>query len=89
MTRRSAAAPLAAYLLHRYDWSESSLIVELFTRERGRVAAAAFEYHLEDNLIDLQDDLTGGTYTPGAYASFTIHEPKRRLILDFSQFRLQ
>jgi len=41
MTRRSAAAPLAAYLLHRYDWSESSLIVELFTRERGRVAAAA------------------------------------------------
>jgi DNA repair protein RecO (recombination protein O) len=41
MSRRPAAAPLAAYLLHRYDWSESSLILELFTRERGRVAAAA------------------------------------------------
>ena len=41
MTRRSAAAPLTAYLLHRYDWSESSLILELFTRERGRVAALA------------------------------------------------
>lgn len=48
--------------------------------KRSRRAAAAFEYHLEDNLIDLQDDLTGGAYTPGAYASFTIHEPKRRLI---------
>jgi DNA repair protein RecO (recombination protein O) len=30
-----------AYLLHRYDWSESSLILDLFTREHGRVAVAA------------------------------------------------
>jgi DNA repair protein RecO (recombination protein O) len=35
------AAPLAAYVLHHYDWSETSLIVELFTRERGRLAVAA------------------------------------------------
>lgn len=41
MTRRAPVAPLAAYVLHRYDWSESSLIVELFTRERGRVVVAA------------------------------------------------
>lgn len=39
--RGSAAAPLQAYVLHRYDWSETSLIVELFTREQGRVAVAA------------------------------------------------
>ena len=39
--RRSSAAPLAAYVLHSWDWSESSLIVELFTRERGRVVVAA------------------------------------------------
>jgi DNA repair protein RecO (recombination protein O) len=32
---------LEAYVLHRYDWSESSLILDLFTRERGRVAVAA------------------------------------------------
>jgi DNA repair protein RecO (recombination protein O) len=32
---------LAAFVLHSYDWSESSLIVELFTRERGRVVVAA------------------------------------------------
>jgi DNA repair protein RecO (recombination protein O) len=30
-----------AYVLHQYDWSESSLIVDLFTREAGRVAVAA------------------------------------------------
>jgi len=36
-----ATAPLQAYVLHRYDWSESSLILDLFTREQGRVAVAA------------------------------------------------
>jgi DNA repair protein RecO (recombination protein O) len=40
-TRRGAAAPLQAYVLHHYDWSESSLILDLFTRERGRLAVAA------------------------------------------------
>ena len=32
---------LAAYVLHQYDWSETSLILDLFTRERGRLAVAA------------------------------------------------
>ncbi len=36
-----ASAPLAAYVLHRYDWSESSVIVDVFTREQGRLAVAA------------------------------------------------
>jgi DNA repair protein RecO (recombination protein O) len=36
-----AAAPQLAYVLHHYDWSESSLIVDLFTRDAGRVAVAA------------------------------------------------
>ena len=41
--RRSGAAPtwLDSFVLHRYDWSESSLILELFTRERGRLAVIA------------------------------------------------
>ena len=30
-----------AYVLHRYDWSESSLILEVFTRSYGRVALVA------------------------------------------------
>jgi DNA repair protein RecO (recombination protein O) len=41
MTARSPAASHAAFVLHHYDWSESSLIVDLFTREAGRVAVAA------------------------------------------------
>jgi DNA repair protein RecO (recombination protein O) len=36
-----ASAPLLAYVLHQYDWSETSLIVELFTRAQGRVVVAA------------------------------------------------
>lgn len=36
-----STAPLAAYVLHRYDWSESSLILDLFTREQGRLAVVA------------------------------------------------
>ena len=30
-----------AYVLHRYDWSESSLILEVFTRRQGRIALVA------------------------------------------------
>lgn len=48
--------------------------------KRGKIPAASFEYHLEDNLIALQTELREKTYQPGAYHSFFIHEPKRRLI---------
>ena len=30
-----------AFILHRYDWSESSLILEVFTRHHGRIALVA------------------------------------------------
>ena len=36
-----APATLAAFVLHHYDWSETSLILDLFTREQGRLAIAA------------------------------------------------
>jgi RNA-directed DNA polymerase len=48
--------------------------------KRGHAYVAAFEYHLEDNLLFLQDELATFTYRPGDYTSFFIHEPKRRLI---------
>ncbi len=48
--------------------------------KRGLPPAATFEYRLEDNLIELQQELLEQTYRPGPYASFHIHEPKRRLI---------
>jgi DNA repair protein RecO (recombination protein O) len=35
------AAPQSAYVLHRFAWSESSLILDVFTREQGRLAVAA------------------------------------------------
>src|SRR3954469_21649607 len=39
MARRIADEP--AFVLHRYDWSESSLILEVLTRHHGRVAVVA------------------------------------------------
>lgn len=41
VTRQVRQAPLLAFVLHRYEWSESSLILDMFTRERGRIAVAA------------------------------------------------
>lgn len=38
-TQRISNEP--AYVLHRYDWSESSLILDVFTRHYGRVALVA------------------------------------------------
>ena len=38
-TQRISEEP--AYVLHRYDWSESSLILEVFTRRFGRIALVA------------------------------------------------
>jgi DNA repair protein RecO (recombination protein O) len=37
----SPRAPLAAYVLHRWDWSETSLVLELFTRSQGRLVVVA------------------------------------------------
>ena len=48
--------------------------------KRGAAPAADFERRLEDNLVGLQDELREEVYRPGAYHSFFIHEPKRRLI---------
>jgi DNA repair protein RecO (recombination protein O) len=43
MATNEHASPrtLLGYVLHHYDWSETSLIVELFTRAQGRVVVAA------------------------------------------------
>jgi len=34
-------ATQAAFVLHQYNWSESSLVLDLFTRELGRIAVVA------------------------------------------------
>lgn len=43
MTPRGGRAPAVqqAFVLHHYDWSETSLVLDLFTREQGRLAVVA------------------------------------------------
>lgn len=41
MARAASRPHSTAYVLHSHDWSESSLIIDLFTREQGRVVAVA------------------------------------------------
>jgi len=48
--------------------------------KRSKPAAAGFEFGLEENLLALRQELREGRYQPGRYASFPIHDPKRRLI---------
>jgi len=48
--------------------------------KRYRPAAAVFEYDLERNLIELEEELKSETYQPGPYHNFQIQSPKRRLI---------
>jgi len=48
--------------------------------KRSRVEVAAFEFDLEQNLLQLQSELRDQTYRPGPYHNFYIREPKRRLV---------
>ena len=47
---------------------------------RARPSVADFELHLETALPELRNELVEGRYRPGRYVSFTIHDPKKRLI---------
>lgn len=48
--------------------------------KRKKPSVAAFEYHLEPELEQLQNELIQKTYQPGAYRNFFVHERKRRKI---------
>jgi RNA-directed DNA polymerase len=48
--------------------------------KRFRPAVARYEFHLEQELLKLQETLQNKTYQPGNYRSFYIYEPKKRLI---------
>ena len=63
------------------SWDNLLLAYRLASKgKRGHPNVAAFEYRLEDNLLQLQAELASHTYRPGRYDSFYVHEPKRRLI---------
>jgi len=40
-TRPRSAGTLDGYVLHHWDWSETSLILDVFTRQQGRIAVVA------------------------------------------------
>jgi retron-type reverse transcriptase len=66
---------------HLCNWN--NLYLAYLKARKGKRScppAATFEYDQEANLVQLQRELAGKTYSPGAYHSFYIHEPKRRLI---------
>jgi retron-type reverse transcriptase len=48
--------------------------------KRFRPSVAAFEFGLEPELWELQQELVTKTYRPGKYRSFYVYEPKKRLI---------
>jgi len=48
--------------------------------KRGRMQPAMFERVQDDEMLALQNELQTLTYKPGAYHSFFIHDPKKRLI---------
>jgi RNA-directed DNA polymerase len=48
--------------------------------KRFRDSVLRFNYNQEQNLIQLQTELLTHTYRPGAYKTFEIVEPKRRMI---------
>ena len=63
------------------DWRhlmESARLAALGKRKRPDVAR--FLHELEPNLIRLQLELEDGSYTPGGYRTFWIHDPKARQI---------
>lgn len=48
--------------------------------KRKKKEVINFELNLETNLIRIYNDLYNLTYTPSRYRTFTIHEPKERII---------
>ncbi len=48
--------------------------------KRYQPAAAFFEYDLEKNLVEMEQELKDETYQLGGYHSFRIEKPKRRLV---------
>ena len=48
--------------------------------KRFKASTARFNFFLERELLTLQDELLTQRYRPGSYTTFTIREPKTRLI---------
>ena len=71
-----------AVAIHQvYDWSNLLTAWHKAAKgKRGSDCVARFESTVADSLLELQQELKTGTYQPGPYIHFYIHEPKRRKI---------
>ncbi len=49
-------------------------------RKRYKRAAVVFDFAWETHLLNLNRALTDGSYEPGTYTNFYVHEPKKRKI---------
>lgn len=64
-----------------HDWDNLLLAWRKARKgKRGLPPAATFEQDAAGNLLTIQEALATKAYRPGGYVSFTIHEPKERLI---------
>ena len=73
MVTRKRVSDEPAFILHHYDWSESSLILETFTRHHGRVALVAKgakkpSSNFRPVLLPLQALRIGWTESPAEHA---------------------
>lgn len=48
--------------------------------KRYQKSVAAFNLHLEEELLQLREELQSKSYQPGSYRSFMIYDPKERMI---------
>ncbi len=63
------------------DWENLLLAFRRARRgKRGKPDVCRFEFDVEEELLRLQEELVGRTYTPGEYHHFRIHDPKERVI---------
>lgn len=69
-------------LFHEISSFQGLLAASRKTRrgKRFRDSTAAFEFNLEREIIRLERELTGKTYSPGSYREFYIYEHKKRKI---------
>jgi hypothetical protein len=55
---------------------------ETMLGKRGKAAGARFFGEWEQEVVRLERELCNGSYQPGSYHYFKIHEPKKRASLD-------
>ncbi len=68
-----------------FSISKEQLLLDLYRaykdarqHKRGKSCQLCFEYHLEENLVALRDELFSRTYKPLPSICFVVHDPKMR-----------